>query len=196
MVAIGFFILFFGILAAMGAPGRARHGDFDKVRKAFKHLVLATESIIMLVVSVAMLALLYVYAIIEVGANTILKKLKLSIRFLAHPVQCIKSRKKDNGGEDTKNKEEQQKVEQADEGFSAKVFVRYNDVIKIIGLQIETIIQEIDEERAKLNHADLKKEPEEKNTNELIEETEGTACAPRTRRRKKKRRSKKWRKKK
>ena len=50
--------------------------------------------------------------------------------------------------------------------------------------------------RNKLKHADLKKEPEEKNTNELIEETEGTACAPRSRRRKKKRRSKKWRKKK
>ena len=189
MIAFSFFVLFFGVLVATGARGYARHGDFDKGRKAFMDLVFTTESVIMATVLLVMLIPLYVYAIIEGSVNTIVKKLKLLIQF---PRGHINRQIRNNVEENTQNKEEQEEETQLDEGFLKNVWERFNALVAAIGLQFETINQEIDAERAKLNNADLKKESGEKGTNELSLDTDQSAPVPRIRRKKKKRRSK-WR---
>jgi len=171
MIAISFFILFFGILAAIGVRHHAGRGYYQ----GFMDTVFMFENIIILMVFVVALVLLYVYTIIEVGVNIIAKKLKLMIRFLVHPVQYIKSRKREDDRENTQNKEEQQKAKQAEKGFFSNVWTRYNDVVAGMTLQFESVFQEIRDKQAKPNHADLKNESEEKDTNELGVDTEETA---------------------
>jgi len=188
MITFVFFVLFYGVLGAIGIRGHVRHGDFNGI----KCMVFSTEIIVLAAVLLMMLIPLYVYVFVEVSVNTVVKKLKLLRRFLVCLTRGIKGQARENDGETAQNINEQQKTLQTNEGFWAKIWTRYIDVIGVAGVKFETIIQEIEEERTKLNHADLKKEPEEKITNELSAETEETADAPapRTRRKKKKRRSK------
>ena len=65
IIALFFFILFYGVLAAVGMPARAKHGDFEKGIEAYKGLVEGIELLIQAAGAMVFLILIDIYLMIK-----------------------------------------------------------------------------------------------------------------------------------
>ena len=217
MAAICCFVLFFGILGAMGAPGRARHGDFQKTVDFVKDLIELIEGIVVIGILMVIYVLIYIGGFIVLIVNAIREKLKSPVTF-----------SKEESVQNSSKQAEHILIDKNGSSIMSEFFgVTVSGIIDWLG----SIGTESEEEESSLEYMEKKVKEKSKKIwnvvtfrdddsfldkcetnkdtgNELekkvVEEVHAVPdCSapastpiPRTRRRKKKRRSKKWRKKK